>query len=76
MLWFFERGEQRLQCEIRPASDRTGFELVWTAPDGQIHVQHSDDAAVLTQRLQQLQEHLEVEGWKRVGRVTPTKPFL
>ncbi len=76
MLWFFERGDERLQCEIRPAAEGTGFELVWTSPDGQVHTEHGDDPAVLTERRRELEKKLELDGWKRVGRVTPPERFL
>jgi hypothetical protein len=75
MIWFFERGDQRLQCEIRPG-ESGGFELVWTTPDGQRHAEQSSDAAVLTERRKQLEESLKRDGWKRVGRVTPPERFL
>lgn len=76
MLWFFERAGVRLQCEIRPCGDVPGFELVWTAPDGQVHVERSEDPATLTQRRRELEDRLKLDGWKRVGRETPEKRFL
>ena len=39
MIWFFQRGERRLVCEIRQARDGHGYELAWTTPDGQFCVQ-------------------------------------
>jgi hypothetical protein len=74
MIWFFQRGERRLLCEIRRAPDGTGYELVWTTPDGQFHVERSEDAASLGERRKQLEQHLQRDGWKRVGRVTPPQP--
>lgn len=75
MVWFFEREGVRLQCEIRPAQDK-GYELVWTTPDGQTHIERSEDPADLTRRRRRLEECLKQDGWKRVGRVTPDKQFL
>ena len=76
MIWFFERGAQRLQCEMRPASNGSGFELAWQSPDGQMHIDKSDDTVTLTARRKQLEESLKADGWKRVGRETPDKHFL
>jgi hypothetical protein len=76
MLWFFERGDQRLQFEMRPAADGTGFELVWQTPDGETHLEQSEDPAVLTDRRMELETTLKHEGWTRVGRITPDRRFL
>jgi hypothetical protein len=76
MLWFFERAGVRLQCELRAAEDETNFELVWTSPDGHLHVERSDDPAALTTRRRRLEEELKLEGWTRLGRETPAKRFL
>jgi hypothetical protein len=73
MLWFFERGDERLQCEIRHAAEGTGFELAWTSPEGQIHIQHSEDLAALTERRRELQQRLELDGWKQVGQTPPVR---
>jgi hypothetical protein len=75
MLWFYERGEQRLQFEMRSA-DGGGFELEWQTPDGEKHIERSDDPVVLTERRKELADTLARDGWKRVGRVTPDKRFL
>ena len=41
MLWFFERAGKHLQCEIRPASDGTGFEVAWIQ-DGESRLERFD----------------------------------
>jgi hypothetical protein len=71
MIWFFQRGERRLVCEIRQARDDHGYELAWTSPDGQFHVERSDDLSALGDRRKELEQTLQFDGWKRVGRVTP-----
>lgn len=75
MLWFLERGSDRLQCEIRPAMDGRGFELVWTqaAPE---HIERFEDGDSAEQRWRQLEESLKQDGWTRIGRITPPKRFL
>jgi hypothetical protein len=76
MIWFFERGGQRLQCEMRPAAEGGGFELAWQTPDGETHIEKSDDTESLTARRRQVEENLKADGWKRLGRETPDKRFL
>jgi hypothetical protein len=71
MIWFFQRGERRLLCEIRQAPHGEGFELAWTTPDGQFHVESYGDTTALGERRKQVERHLQLDGWKRVGRVTP-----
>jgi len=74
MIWFFQRGERRLVCEIRQARDGHGYELAWTTPDGQFHVERSEDLSALSDRRQRLEETLQFDGWKRMDRVTPPPP--
>jgi hypothetical protein len=76
MIWFFERSGVQLQCEIRPASEHGGFELAWTSPDGQAHIERSDDVEALNTRRREVEEYLKRDGWTRVGRVTPPTRFL
>lgn len=76
MIWFFERGEQRVQCEIRQAADGSGLELLWTTPDGETHIERGESEADINERRRILEERLALEGWTRVGRVTPPKRFL
>ena len=76
MIWFFERGPERLQYEIRAAQDDIGFELLWQAPDGQKRIERSQDPWVLMTRRRQLEENLKRDGWKRIGSGTPPQRFL
>jgi hypothetical protein len=76
MIWFFERAGVRLQCEMRPAAEGSGFELTWTTPDGQVHIERSDDEEQLTKIRRELEDRLKLEGWQRIGRETPPKRFL
>jgi hypothetical protein len=63
MLWFFERGDERLQCEIRPSAETRGFELEWTTPQGQVHVERAVDPDELARRWSELQQQWRREGW-------------
>lgn len=71
MIWILERPGERLQCEIRPAIEGDGFELVWSTTDGRAHVERSEDAEDLLQRRRFLEERLRLDGWIRAGRTTP-----
>ncbi len=72
MIWFFERPGERLQCEIR-RSEESGFELVWTAEDGRVHVARSEDPEELMLRKRALENWLKLDGWVRPGRITPSR---
>jgi hypothetical protein len=71
MIWILERPGERLQCEIRPALERDGFELIWSTADGRCHVEWSASADDLLQRRRFLEERLRLDGWIRSGRTTP-----
>ena len=78
MIWFFERPGERLQCEIRRSAAGHGYELIWSAGDGRMHVEQSEDPEELIQRRRALENWLKLDGWVRHGRITPprknTKP--
>ena len=68
MIWFFERGQQRMLCEIRSAQEGGWFELHWQMPGGETHIERSEDPSVLDLRRKELEEQLERDGWTRVDR--------
>ena len=72
MLWFFERAGKHLQCEIRPASDGTGFEVAWIQ-DGESRLERFATSDEAEERRRGVEEKLIQDGWKRVGRITPPK---
>jgi hypothetical protein len=74
MIWFFERRGERLQCEIRRAAIGRDCELVWTASDGRMHVERADDPSELVHRRRALEHWLKLDGWVRLGRITPPSP--
>ncbi len=75
VIWFFERRGQLLQCEIRMAPVGTGYELVWTASDGQTRIERSNDPRELLYQRRALEQWLALDGWVRVGRRTPPRPL-
>ena len=74
MLWFFEKGAERLQCEILAAADGPGVELVWSQ-HGETHCERFANVADAEKRRLHLQESLLHDGWKLVGNAPP-KRFL
>jgi hypothetical protein len=73
MLWFFERGEQRLQCEIRPSTYAAGFELEW-AQAGEVHVERSENPNELAKRWFELEERWKRDGWVKSDDLAASRP--
>lgn len=63
MIWFFHRGQERLQYEIREADEPAGYELVVRRPDGQEEIEQFPDSIRLLERSLELQRALVAEGW-------------
>ncbi len=63
MLWFFEKNGERLQCEIRPCSFATGFELELSTADGQKQLERADNAETLAVKWLELDYQLKRDGW-------------
>lgn len=63
MIWFFHRGSDQLQYEIRETEGVTGYELVIREPGGKVRVERFDDAIALLERSLELQRALVAEGW-------------
>ena len=62
MIWFFEKGDERLQYEIRRAFDTDDIEVVITRPDS-IDQQRIESAADLLRRSQAHWAELMASGW-------------
>jgi hypothetical protein len=63
MIWFFHRGADRLQYEIRESEGPSGYELVVRRPGGVVRVEHFGDTITLLERSLELQRALVAEGW-------------
>ncbi len=63
MIWFFHRGEERLQYEIRESNRPVGYELVVRRPDGEERIERFPDSIHLLERSLELQRTLAAEGW-------------
>jgi hypothetical protein len=62
MIWFFEKGDERLQYEIRRAFDTDEIEVVITRPEG-VDQQRIESAADLLRRSQAHWAELLASGW-------------
>ena len=64
MLWIFERGRERLRCEIRRESGGSGYELIITNPVGSQRMERFDEPGELIRRSFDLQRELIEAGWR------------
>jgi hypothetical protein len=63
MIWFFDRGGQRLRYEIRRTESGDKYELVIGHPDGRTEVEQLVEPSDLLKRCMELAESLKHEGW-------------
>ena len=63
MIWFFHRGTDRLQYEIREAEGASCYELVVREACGVVRVERFQDTISLLERSLELQRALVAEGW-------------
>ncbi len=63
MIWFFHRGTEHLQYEIRESPDPPGYELVVMGPDGVPRVERFTGTIGLLERSLELQRTLLQDGW-------------
>jgi hypothetical protein len=66
MIWFYERGDERLRCEIRLAIDREGYELVVVHPDGTERTEQFIDFVQVLRREHELDRAWKAQGWREV----------
>ena len=62
MFYFFQRGTEFLQCEIR-GDDASGYEIIVTEPKSAERREHFGTSTAAYERWLQLQESLVAEGW-------------
>lgn len=71
MVWTFERGTERLHCEIRREADGEEYEFVTAPAGGAQRVERFADPAELVARSVEYFRLLMVDGWEarsEVGR--------
>jgi hypothetical protein len=64
MFYFFSRGKQTLRCEVRPAIDGDGYEIVVTDHDGSERVEYHPTSDEVHRRWLQLHDQFSHDGWK------------
>jgi hypothetical protein len=62
MFYFFQRGAEFLQCEIR-GDDAIGYDIIITEPKRPERREHFATSAAAYERWLKLQETLVAEGW-------------
>lgn len=63
MFYFFQRGKDTVQCEVRAATDGPGFEIVVTEPDGAERVETFATSEEVHTRWLELHKRFADEGW-------------
>ena len=63
MVWFFDRGGERLRYEIRRAG-QDAYELAVTYPDGRTEKEQLTEAAELLERCAEVGRQLKQQGWR------------
>jgi hypothetical protein len=64
MLWFYERGSERLRCEVRLSNDREGYELVVVRPDGTETIEQFPTLPQVLRREHELHQAWIAQGWR------------
>jgi hypothetical protein len=65
MLWFFERKDERMRCEIRREGIGVGYELIVTCPDGSQRMERFEQTNELIRRTLDFQRELLDTGWRQ-----------
>lgn len=74
MVWFLERGRQRLICEIRRAADSEAYEFELAAQGGPLETLRFDSPAELIDEYLRRQHALQAVGWQPCSPDLP-QPF-
>lgn len=63
VFYFFKRGSETVQCEVRSAPDGPGYEIVITDPDGTQRMERFATSEQVHERWVALHKQFEHEGW-------------
>jgi hypothetical protein len=63
VFYFFRRGDEMVQCEVRAAAEREGYEIVITEPGGVERVESYATSDEVHSRWLELHKRFEDEGW-------------
>lgn len=64
MVWFLERGDTRLVCEIRHSDDLQKYEFELARPGEAPQTQQFDSPAELIDAYLRQQSRMQAEGWR------------
>jgi len=64
MVWFLDRGGERLKYEISHDEEQGGYLLVVTAPDGREFARRIEEPAELIEQSVSQLEKLRADGWQ------------
>jgi hypothetical protein len=64
MLWFYERGPDRLRCEVRLSNYREGYELVVVRADGLETIEQFPTLPQVLRREHELHRAWVAQGWR------------
>ena len=63
MFYFFEKGRQSLQCEVRNTDLPDTFAIVLTEPNGKVRTQYITGSKEVQRRWTELESDLAKAGW-------------
>jgi hypothetical protein len=63
VFYFFKRGSETVQCEVRSKADGPGFEIVITEPNGTERTELFATSEQVHDRWVELHKRFELEGW-------------
>jgi hypothetical protein len=63
VFYFFQRGPETVQCEVRSAAEGSGFEIVITEPGGAQRLEAFQTSDEVHTRWVELHKRFEDEGW-------------
>lgn len=63
VFYFFKRGSETVQCEVRSEPDGPGYEIVITEPNGVQRIERFATSELVHDRWVELHKRFELEGW-------------
>jgi len=72
MIWSFERGGQRMSCEIRRDEDGHYYELVVTNTDGSERAERYEEPSEVVTRSVDVMRGLIEDGWRSLPAKGPS----
>jgi hypothetical protein len=64
MLYFFQRGNDVLRCEVRPAMEGDGYEIAIYERNGKQRIEQHATSDQVHRRWLELHKQFEAEGWR------------